>query len=203
MSPADPPAGSEPRPVADDEAAILDRELMARVQAGDGAALGRLMQRWERPVKAVIGRLVGNAAEAEELAQEAFVRLWQRRDLFRAGSEFRPWMLSLALNLARNRLRWWRRRPLVALDEWTPVPPADGADGAGTLESRERAEAVRAAVADLPLEQREALVLFEYEGLGQAEIAEIAGTTPKAIERRLDRARAALRVTLERWLRRA
>jgi RNA polymerase sigma-70 factor (ECF subfamily) len=175
---------------------------MAQVQAGDEAALGRLMERWERPVKAVIGRLVGNAAEAEELAQEAFVRLWQRRDRFRPGAEFRPWMLSLALNLARNRLRWWRRRPLVALEEWTPLPPAAGADGVGALELRERAEAVRAAVAALPLEQREALVLFEYEGLAQAEIAAIAGTTPKAVERRLERARAALRLKLARWLRR-
>lgn len=203
MSSADPSADSESVPAAGAEAAALDRELMARVQGGDETALGLLMERWERPVKAVIARLVGNAGEAEELAQEAFVRLWQTRERFRAGAEFRPWMLSLALNLARNRLRWWRRRPLVALEEWTPLPPADGADGAGALEALERAEAVRAAVAALPLEQRAALVLFEYEGLGQAEIAQIAGTTSKAIERRLERARAALRVTLARWLRRA
>jgi len=198
---ADPPPAAAAASAPGDGATVLDRELMARVQAGDEAALGRLMERWERPVKAVIGRLVGNAAEAEELAQEAFVRLWERRDRFRPGAEFRPWMLSLALNLARNRLRWWRRRPLVALEEWTPLPPAEGADGAGALEARERAEAVRAAVAALPLEQREALVLFEYEGLGQAEIAAIAGTTPKAVERRVERARAALRVSLSRWLR--
>jgi len=202
VSSADPTAGAEPGPAAGEEAAARDRELMARVQAGDEAALGRLMERWERPVKAVIARLVGNAAEAEELAQEAFVRLWQGRERFRPGAEFRPWMLSLALNLARNRLRWWRRRPLVALEEWTPLPPADTADGAGALEARERAEAVRAAVATLPLEQREALVLSAYEGLAQAEIAVIAGTTPKAVERRLERARAALRLSLARWLRR-
>lgn len=202
MSSSDPTAGAQSGPAAGEEVAARDRELMARVQAGDEAALGRLMERWERPVKVVIARLVGNAAEAEELAQEAFVRLWKGRDRFRPGAEFRPWMLSLALNLARNRLRWWRRRPLVALEEWTPLPPADTADGAGALEARERAEAVRAAVAALPLEQREALVLFEYEGLAQTEIAVIAGTTPKAVERRLERARAALRLSLARWLRR-
>lgn len=202
MSSSDSTAGAQPSLAAGEEAAARDRELMALAQAGDEAALGALMERWERPVKTVIARLVGNAAEAEELAQEAFVRLWQRRDRFRAGAEFRPWMLSLALNLARNRLRWWRRRPLVALEEWTPLPPAETVDGAGALEARERAEAVRAAVAALPLEQREALVLFEYEGLAQAEIAVIADTTPKAVERRLERARAALRVSLQRWLRR-
>jgi len=177
---------------------------MARVREGDEAALGRLMERWERPVKAVIGRLVGNAAEAEELAQEAFVRLWQQRGRFRPGAEFRPWMLALAVNLARNRLRWWRRRPVISLDAWSGHLAVAG--GGGTpeeLEAAERAEAVRAAVAALPADQREALVLFEYEELAQAEIAAIVGASPKAVERRLDRARAELRQRLARWLRRA
>lgn len=177
---------------------------MDRVREGDEAALGRLMERWERPVKAVIGRLVGNAAEAEELAQEAFVRLWQQRGRFRPGAEFRPWMLALAVNLARNRLRWWRRRPVISLDAWSGHLSVAG--GGGTpeeLEASERAEAVRAAVAALPADQREALVLFEYEELAQAEIAAIVGASPKAVERRLDRARAELRQRLARWLRRA
>src|SRR6266545_4393207 len=85
-----------------------DAELMQRVRTGDEAALGALMERWERPVKSVIARLVLNASEAEELAQETFVRVWQQREKFRTGAEFRPWLFSIAVNLARNRLRWWR-----------------------------------------------------------------------------------------------
>ena len=65
------------------EAAAEDRALMARVQRGDEAAFGQLMARWELPVKAVIARLVFNASEAEDLAQETFVRLWQQRERFR------------------------------------------------------------------------------------------------------------------------
>lgn len=186
-----------------------DTELMRRVQTGDEAAFATLMQRWELPVKAVIGRVVLNASEAAELAQETFVRVWQQREKFRAGAEFRPWVFSIAINLARNRLRWWRRRPAVSLDEW------GGMEGRGTservegktetigpaaLEQAERAAAVRDAIAALPLDLREAIVLFEYEQLSHAEIAAVVGATPKAVETRIHRAREKLRGALQRWV---
>lgn len=175
---------------------------MGRVQAGDEAALGTLMQRWELPVKALIGRIVLNAVEAEELAQETFVRVWQQREKFRADAAFRPWVFSIAVNLARNRLRWWRRRPNVSLDEWTESPVERGSSepaGAAVLERQERASAVREAIAALPLDLREALVLFEYEQLSHAEIAVAVGATPKAVETRIYRAREKLRGALQRW----
>ena len=176
-----------------------DADLMARVQRGDEAALGALMERWELPVKGLVARLVFNAREAEELAQETFVRVWQQREKFRAGAEFRPWVFSIAVNLARNRLRWWRRRPEVALEEW--LPAADGErPAANQLEIAERAVAVRDAIAALPVELREAIVLFEYEEMSQAEIAMAVGTTVKAVETRIYRAREKLRVALKRWV---
>jgi RNA polymerase sigma factor (sigma-70 family) len=188
------------QPEAADEAEE-DRALMLRVQSGDEVAFGNLMDRWEVPVKAVIGRLVLNRAEAVDLAQETFVRLWQQRERYRAGAPFRPWVFAIAVNLARNRLRWWRRRPLVALESWAEglVDEGSRAAGAPRLEVAERAEAVRDAVAALPLELREAIVLFEYEGLSQAEIAAAVGATPKAVETRLHRAREKLRRSLARW----
>lgn len=175
---------------------------MERVQAGDEAAFGLLMERWERPVKAVIARLVLNRHEAEELAQETFVRLWQQRDRYRRGAAFRPWLLAIAVNLARNRLRWWRVRPTVELQEWSAVGGEVQAGGReeNALERAERVAAVRAAIAALPPELREAIVLFEYEELAQAEIAAIVGVTPKAVETRIARAREKLRVALRRWV---
>ena len=155
-----------------------DADLMRRVQGGDEAALGALMERWELPLKGLIGRIVLNASEAEELAQEAFVRAWQQRERFRAGAEFRPWLFAIGVNLARNRLRWWRRRPAVSLEEWNETEVQGGwkeGGGRGVLERRERAAAVRDAVAALPVELREALVLFEYEEMSHAEIAVTAG----------------------------
>jgi len=174
---------------------------MRRVQAGDEAALGGLMERWELPVTAVIARLVLNRSEAGELAQETFVRVWQQRARYRAEAAFRPWIFAIAVNLARNRLRWWRRRPQVALEPWTEglAEETSLAPGAAALEAAERAVAVRAAVAALPLELREAIVLFEYEGLPQKEIAAAVGATPKAVETRLHRAREQLRRSLRRW----
>lgn len=188
-------------------AGIADRELMGRVQGGEEAALGVLMERWERPVKAVIARLLLNASEADDLAQETFVRVWQQRGKFRAGAEFRPWVFSIAINLARNRLRWWRRRPTVSLEEWseTQRPDARGQRsenpaGAETLERAERAAAVRDAIAALPVDLREAIVLFEYEEMSQAEIAVAVGATVKAVETRIHRAREKLRTALARWV---
>ncbi len=181
---------------------------MRRVQGGEEAALGALMERWELPVKAVVGRIVLNAGEAEELAQETFVRVWQQREKFRPGAEFRPWVFAIAVNLARNRLRWWRRRPTVELDEWTLLRQGFGGQGelaAGEspsvkAECEERAAAVRDAIAALPLELREAIVLFEYEQMSQAEIAVAAGCTVKAVESRVARAREKLRAALKRWV---
>jgi RNA polymerase sigma-70 factor (ECF subfamily) len=167
------------------------------------------MERWERPVKSVIARLVLNASEAEELAQETFVRVWQQREKFRAEAEFRPWVFSIAVNLARNRLRWWRRRPTVSLQEWSETEGRGSSESGGgrveaggpeALEAAERAAAVRDAIAALPVDLREAIVLFEYEQLSHAEIAAAVGATPKAVETRIYRAREKLRVALRRWV---
>ncbi len=203
----DPQDERSPTQEAPEDLVAQDRRLMARVQSGDEAALGELMGRWELPVKSVIARLVLNASEAEELAQETFVRVWQQREKFRAGAEFRPWIFAIAVNLARNRLRWWRRRPLVSLEEWSESGEQKtehggqktSATGSEVLERAERAAAVVNAIAALPVELREAIVLFEYEQLSHAEIAATLGCSPKAVETRIYRAREKLRSALRRW----
>ncbi len=179
-----------------------DEELMGRLQKGEDAALALLMQRWELPVKRFVYRLVGNAAEADDLSQEVFVRVHAKRATYRAGAKFSTWCFSIAANQARNRLRWWRRRPALSLDAWTEAGGdlADdsiaGAQAADKAVRRERIAAVQTAVAALPLDLRTALVLFEYEEQSMAEIAAVLGCTPKAVENRLYRARQQLKVTL-------
>jgi RNA polymerase sigma-70 factor (ECF subfamily) len=180
-----------------------DTELMRRVQMGDEAALGALMQRWELSLKAFIGRIVLNTSEAEELAQETFVRVWQQRGRYRADAPFRPWIFAIAVNLARNRLRWWKLRPLIALEDWTEVPSDSGTAAEGEtrrLDRAERASAVRDAIARLPTDLREAIVLFEYEQMSYAEVAEAVGASSKAVENRIARAREKLRVALKSWV---
>ena len=182
-----------------------DAALMRGVQAGDEAAFAALMERWELPVKRLLGRIVLNETDAAELAQETFVRVWQQREKFRDGAAVRPWVFAIAVNLARNRLRWWRRRPSVSLQEWSETP-GEGREargeraGAEKLERDERAAAVREAVEALPADLREALVLAEYEELGHAEIAVTLGCTAKAVESRVARAREKLHGMLKRWV---
>lgn len=182
-----------------------DAALMERVQRGEERALGELMERWELPVTRLLARVVLNAREAEDLAQETFVRVWQQRGKFRPGAAFRPWLFSIAMNLARNRLRWWRTRPSIALQDWdetdgTRCPDSGATPATEIVERAERANAVRDAVAALPVDLREALVLAEYEEFSHAEIAETLGCTTKAVESRVARAREKLRAALKAWV---
>ena len=182
-----------------------DEALMGRLASGDDAALAALMVRWELPLKRFLYRLLLDSHEAADVAQETCVRLYQRRETYRAGARFSPWILTIAANLARNRRRWWRRHPAVSLDKlapgacegtpgWEPADPTAGP--AERAQRREAAVAVRAAVAALPHELREIVVLAEYEERPQAEIAAILGCTTKAVEMRLYRARERLRRVL-------
>jgi len=179
-----------------------DEELMGRLQGGDDAALALLMQRWETPVKRFLFRIVGNGAEAEDLAQDTFLRIYTRRGIYRKGAKFSTWCFSIASNQAKNRLRWWRRRPSVSLGAWTDAggDTADetriGEPASLKADSHEQAARVRAAIAALPLALRTALVLFEYEERSTAEIAAALHCTPKVVENRLYRARQRLRQAL-------
>jgi RNA polymerase sigma-70 factor (ECF subfamily) len=179
-----------------------DEELMVRLQSGEDAALARLMERWEVPVKRFVFRLIGNAAEAEDVAQDVFVRVYTKRASYRAGAKFSSWCFAIAANQAKNRLRWWRRRPGVSLGAWTEAggERADesraGAPAADVAMRHEDFAAVQAAVAALPLDLRSALVLFEYEGQSMADIATALGCTAKAVENRLYRARRRLQHAL-------
>lgn len=179
-----------------------DEELMARLKRGEEAALAPLMQRWEVPVKRFIFRIVGSAAESEDLAQEVFARVFTKRATYREGARFSSWCFSIAANQAKNRLRWWRHRPQVSLSSWTAIG-GDGPDetraGQPASLSAMRAERigeVQAAVAALPFDLRTALVLFEYEGQSMAEIAAALGCTDKVVENRLYRARQRLKGAL-------
>ena len=182
---------------------------MERVQAGDEPALGVLMARWEGPLKRFLYRLLFNPAEAEDLAQETCVKLFLHRAQYRRGAAFSPWVLTIAANLARNRRRWWHRHPtqsLTVLTEdgasrtWEPADPAAGP--AEQAQAGEHAIVVRAAVAALPHELREVVVLAEYEGKSHAESAAVLGCSAKAVEMRLYRARERLRKSLAPLLRR-
>jgi len=190
------------------ETGELDRADMERLAAGHDAALNDLMERHAAPVFRFLCRMLGNEDDANDLAQETFVRVFQARARFRTSEKFSAWLFTIAANLARNQIRWRRRRPNVSLDAEAGIaeeplanalPATDVAPNEQALAS-ERGAAVRDAVSKLPPDLREAIVLCEWEEKSVAEAAAILDATPKTIESRLYRARQHLRKQLQAWL---
>jgi len=185
-----------------------DRADMERLIAGHDATLNDLMERHAKPVFHFLCRMLGNEDDANDLAQETFVRVFKSRGSFRAEQKFSTWLFTIAANLARNHFRWRTRHPNISLDAQNPeteqslgstLPANNPAPNEQAL-TAERAKAVRLAVSKLPEDLREAMVLCEWEERSVAEAAAILETTPKAVESRLYRARQILRARLKGWL---
>jgi RNA polymerase sigma-70 factor (ECF subfamily) len=183
-----------------ESAEATDEDLMEALQRGDDSALVGLMKRWEVPVKAVLLRLGVPSAGVEDVAQDAFVRLYEQRARFRLGCAFKPWFLTIAGNLGRNALRWSARHPETSYE----LAKEGGNDFADTssgspikaAEQSGRAAQVRAAVAALPESLRAVVVCVELEDLSYADAAMVLGCSVKAVETRLYRARQELRSAL-------
>lgn len=183
-----------------------DDELMSRLQAGEERALDALMDRWQMPLRRFLYRYLHNEADACDLAEETFVRIYRNREKFRPGAKFSTWMFSIALNLCRDHARRRRTRPVVMLDEQALAEVSDrsiesesGAPDSDLLRA-ETAAAVRSAIEALPEPLKAAVLLCEYEDLSHAEAAAIAGCSTKAVETRLYRARHLLRDALRTQL---
>lgn len=189
-----------------DQPSDPDVEAMSRLRAGDDLALNEIMDRWTARVSTYLARYLGNETDAADLTQETFVAVYRARLSYRPSARFSTWLFGIATNQARQRLRWRRRHPEVALElelesahERNPLVAASSDPSADTLQS-ERAAAVRQAIHALPAELREAVILFEYEDRSHAEIATVTGCSAKAVETRLYRARQRLRESLAKWL---
>jgi RNA polymerase sigma-70 factor (ECF subfamily) len=171
-----------------------DRALLARVGVRDGAAFRALVERHLPVVLGVARRVLRDEAEAEDVAQEAMLRLWQGGASLDIGpGGVRPWLRRVASNLAIDRLRAGRRTEVTDEVPDQPVAP----DQLTALAEGDLTARVDAALARLPERQRQALVLFHYEGLSQIEVGGILGVTDEAVESLLSRARRALRAALK------
>jgi len=181
-----------------------DEELVARATAGDLDSFNQLVSRWERPIYALAYRTLGREEEARDVVQDAFLRAFRGLKGFKGEAKFSSWLYRITLNLCRDWIRKERRAPLVQvpegddsmnLAEQMPSPDESVED---LVSRREMSRAVSLAMAELPEEQRTAIMLKEYQGLTFQEIAELLDCPLSTVKTRLYQGLSVLRRRLER-----
>src|SRR5260221_6603746 len=184
------------------KAGMSDEVLVVGFESGDIQDLDRLVRRWDRKIQGVIYRLVGNHDEARDLSQEAFLKAYRALGTFKKEARFSSWLYQIAINATRDRLRRRRRRTDLSLDDVEEKGERSLRDGAPSaldlIESSDLSRAVAAAMAALPDEQREVVILKEYHGLTFPEIAETLDVPLSTVKTRLYRGLGQLRIRLER-----
>jgi RNA polymerase sigma-70 factor (ECF subfamily) len=187
-----------------------DTRLMIGVRADEPGAFEEIVERFRNRLVAVMHHLVGNAEEAEDLAQEVFLRVYRARKKYRPRSKFSTWLFTIANNLALNALRSRQRKPVVPLtiNDSGPLGPRPAEqlvrDQAGQpgqrLQQQELAAVIQEAIGGLNERQRMAVVLNKFEDMNYAEIAEVMGLTTKGVKSLLSRARDNLREVLKDYI---
>jgi RNA polymerase sigma-70 factor (ECF subfamily) len=169
-----------------------DEALMARVAGGDEQAFRTLARRHAPRAVALARRILGNGADAEDVAQDAMLRVWTNAPRWKPLASFRTWLTRIVVNLCLDRKR---KVPFAALEAaGNVVDPAP--DAAAQRETRETERIIALAITALPDRQRAAIVLTYREGLSNGQTAEVLDTTVKAVETLLVRAKQSLRGAL-------
>jgi len=174
------------------EARAADAELMKRVAAGDAAACRFLVDRELPAIGAFAYRMLTSRSEAEDIAQECFLRLWKAAPKWRPDAKVRTWLHRVARNLCIDRLRG--RRPTDPIDAMEIAH--EGVGPSGAVQQAQVAGLIDRAVADLPERQKQAVALVHYQEFSNIEAADIMGVSVDALESLLARGRRALRQAL-------
>ena len=185
-----------------------DHEFIERLKRGEAAAFEELVAERSGEIYGLLFRLTENGEEARDLTQETFLRAFQNIDRFRGEADIRTWIYRIAINQARNRSRWWRRRRRDATVSLDATHGESNQSLIGTLAepsqnpeqqtlAREREMALRSALQRLALAYRETVILRDMEGFTYEEIAATLGINVGTVKSRLARGRQELRKKLE------
>jgi RNA polymerase sigma-70 factor (ECF subfamily) len=177
-----------------------ERELVARHQRGEPHAFEELVIVYQHRVYGVALRMLGRRADAEDVAQEAFLRAYRAVGEFRGDAKLSTWLYAITTRLCLNRLASPAHQRTRLDDELLSRVADDTGDVAAHVERREREAAVHAAIAELDDDRRVVLVLADLEGLAYEEIAEALGVPIGTVRSRLHRARMDLKTRLEKLL---
>lgn len=187
-----------------------DIRLMLRVRADDRDAFSELVGRYQHRLVGVMHHLVGRRDEAEDLAQEVFLRVYRNRHKYTPQAKFATWLFTIANNLALNSIRDRKRHPTVPFEvgdpaasgPWLAHDRGENRDPPPPhkVQQDELAAVVRRALDELNERQRMAVVLNKFEDMNYAEIAEVMDLTTKAVKSLLSRARAKLRESLQAYI---
>jgi RNA polymerase sigma-70 factor, ECF subfamily len=191
------------------ESAVSSQEALfvLRLQANEDAAYDELVRTYHVSMYQVAYRMLGDTAEAADVVQEIFLKVFRNIRGFRGDAALKTWIFRIALSEILNRLRWWRRRyrsATVSLDE-----PHNGngihvrdtkASPHRALESKEEEQAIQQALARLSSDHRSILVLRDIEGFSYTEIADVTGISIGTVKSRLARARSEMKKSLIRFL---
>jgi RNA polymerase sigma-70 factor, ECF subfamily len=202
-SPEDEP---EPESSLADNDEASDVALMLRVRDGDLEAFETLVTRHQHSVVGTAAKMLGGTADAEDIGQQVFMRVWKHAARYQPSAKFTTWLMTITRNLVFNELRRRRRSQQVSMDadegdtiRHQFVDEQAAAPSEEMLDS-ELHEAIDAAIASLPEAQRLAIVLRRYEGMPYEEIAEVLKTSVPAVKSILFRARAELKARLKKYL---
>lgn len=183
----------------------LDAVLMARAGAGDHQAFRQLVERHQHAVIGTVAKMLGNPSEAEDIAQQVFVRLWRHAKRYRPEAKFTTYLFTITRNLVFNESRRRSRRKEVSMEEreesasFHLPSPTEREPDAEMLQG-ELQQAIDRAIAALPEAQRMAVVLRRYEQMPYEELAKVLDLTVPAIKSLLFRARTTLRDALKDYM---
>lgn len=183
---------------------VTDQSLIEQAIAGNDRAFEQLVYRYQDRLTHSLEHTLGSREDALEIAQQAFVRAWQKLSTFRGDAQFYSWLYRIARNIAASRARQ-NRLPTGSLEAWSATsglePIANPADSpTAPMEQNERIQAVRTALQQLPEEFRQALVLKEIDGFSYEEISQILDIPMGTVRSRIFRARQELTERLKRIL---
>jgi len=204
------PGPSAEAPATADALHERSLRLMRRVGEGDASAFQELVELHQGAVIGTCARMLGGPADAEDVAQQVFIRVWNAAPRYEPSARFTTWLFTIVKNLVYNETRRRSRRLTVSLDAPMPgdpgsAPSRDVVDAAARpadtlVQQAELEVAIDDAIAALPEQQRLAVTLRKYQELPYEEIAEVLGTSVPSVKSLLFRARTQLRLSLREYL---